>query len=126
MRVGKVTLCTPFAQARAPRALAPLQPCTLLQQRSLAAVTHAQTRPLCLHWLRGAQVSWVDICHMLEWLVTNLRLVDVRTGDTKCFYVDLSNHVYVSLKVPRLRLQTPRCGMGAQQSSRARFHGASA
>lgn len=55
------------------------------------------------------QVSWKEIHDLLDWVLHNIRLVDIQTGGKQSFYVDLSLHVYSSLRVPFLALQSPRC-----------------
>jgi len=72
--------------------------------------THMLTHKL-IHTHVHTQVSWEEIHRMLEWLLTNMRIIDIMTGGTDCFYVDLANHVYGSLRVPHLSLQSPRCGV---------------
>ena len=74
--------------------------------------THAHTQTYThTRTHTNTQVSWEEIHRMLEWLLTNMRIIDIMTGGTDCFYVDLANHVYGSLRVPHLSLQSPRCGV---------------
>jgi len=55
------------------------------------------------------QVPWHEILTLINWALDNIRVVDVHTGGTQCFYVNLNHHVYSALRVPHLGLQSPRC-----------------
>lgn len=65
--------------------------------------------------LPPTQVPWHEILTLINWALDNVRVVDVHTGGTQCFYVNLSHHVYSALRVPHLGLQSPRCGGGGNR-----------
>lgn len=89
------------------RTLAHALTCARAATHTCAISRNTQTHTY--HARAPPQVSWQEVCALIEWLLGHVRSVDVQAGDTQCFYVDLGCHVYAALRVPHLELQSPRC-----------------
>ncbi len=55
------------------------------------------------------QIRWSDLKQILDWLHASLRVFRLPPGDGQMFYVDMTDAVLLSVKVPELGMQTPRC-----------------
>lgn len=55
-----------------------------------------------------AQVTWPELFTLVDWALINVSPVNVSQGGSQAFYVDLSAHAYVALRVPQLSLQSYR------------------
>lgn len=54
----------------------------------------------------------------IEWALQNVHVVSILTGLQQSFYVSMADHVYVALKVPKLKLQSSRCAVQRAESGR--------
>ncbi|KAG1652554.1 hypothetical protein FOA52_012194 [Chlamydomonas sp. UWO 241] len=53
-------------------------------------------------------VKWTELAAFLEWLCESVHTVNISPGATHQYYVDLADQVYMSMRVPQLRVQSDR------------------
>lgn len=69
---------------------------------------HKKKLCVCTRLVLHTQVSWSEVRRTVSWLLANLTVTDITPGDSVSFYVQLTEMVYVSLRLPRLAMQSAR------------------